>query len=443
MIAFSHCYLASLLMHYGKRWKDPDITVTLLGLLLWATLRRNRLEPFLVGQLLVLATTLGDYPRLANHSALQMFVALFVIVLATSAFVRKRRISCAHLAAGLRGLAVVVYFYVGLHKINTGFLNPVTSCANWYHRKFLSSAFDYSGALPDIIFHWSPAGVIVVELAACALLMFRRTWIPGLCVALPVHLYVSLSGFADFSSVMHSIMLLFLPISILSHRGMFLKSLSVYQIVVAAIAVGTYYMVSHWHLGHDVVRTFQGGTYDAIVLVVIVFLVVELRRWRGEQSRTSKREHRERRCYYAVFPALIFLWAAIPYTGLSTNGSLTMFSNLVTAPGRGNHLLIDTDATGIFDFQNDLVRVVDMEPMLAGGFRYRPVGKLLARSEVAYHVMHVPEDYDRPLTAVLEEDGVLVRYDDLRDSRYHEWPFWNRWLSFREIDPIGEAKCRW
>ena len=443
-LIFSHCYLYSILLHYGKRWTDPETTVGFSFLCLWATLRPKRVEPFVVAQIVVLIATIGEYPRLANHSSIQMFVAVYVCLLAGSAFIGSRAFSYSHLAVGLRGLAVVVYFLTGFHKINAGFLNPVTSCANWYHSKFLSAVFGYAGGLPDVVFHWSPWLVIIVELSACSLLCCRRTWKWGLCVILPVHLYVSLSGFVDFSSMMHSVMLLFLPCTFWTHGGSTLKRmLSVYRASIAAIVGITYFQIDKWLIEQKSIDTFQGVVFDLAVLCFVIVLIVELRRFSRSERRREAHLGGRRRWYFGALPTLIFLWGSIPYLGLSTNGSLTMFSNLVTAPGYGNHLIVDTDATSVFSFQDDLVRVIDIEPMLGSQFRYPPTGNLLTRSEIAYHVNRTIEAYDRRLPADLVEAGRRVRYEDLRFSSYNEWPLWNRWLSFREIDPIGDAKCRW
>ena len=437
-LVFSHCYLLSLLLHYGKRWEDPELATVFLFLIAWAIFRPDRTEPFFVAQLLVLLTTLSEYPRLANHSTLQMFIALFAVALAGKAFLANEPIPYVSFGAGLRWSLVVVYFWVSIHKVNIAFLNPVTSCANWYHYEFLQSAFGYSGGLPNVIYRWSPSVAIILEACACAALSIRRTRMLGICVALPIHLYVSLSGFLDFSSLAHAMMLAFLPRELWDGDGMKRTLLPVYRATVLVLVVATYFGQSRSLLNHNALETIQGVFYNLAVVLVIVAIALRLRsfRFRSCDVRVSARS-------YLLLPAIVFFWGAIPYLGLSTNGSLTMFSNLVTAPGRGNHLLIDTDRTGLFRFQSDLVRVIEMDPLLASEFRYAPTGTLLPAAEIGYQVTQTLNFLDRPLFAVLEEDGTRVVYTDLRASRYNQFPAWNRWLSFRVIDPIGDAKCRW
>lgn len=448
-IAFSQLYLSALLLHYGKRWNEPDITVALLFLILWAAIKPRRIEPFIIAQFLVLDTTIVDYPRIANHAALQMFVALFVIGLAVTAFFRRRAFPYRHVGSALCGAALVVYFYVGFHKLNTGFLSPDTSCANWYHAKLFRSTFNYGGPieelLPAIVYEWSPWFVVVAELLTFALLLHRRTRLVGLCTALPVHLYVSLSGFVDFSSMMHSIMFLFLPIT-LADSPQFQRALSGYRIVAVGIAVVTFYMVSEWSSSVGAVRTFQGVAYDLSVLAVVAVVVVAMRRagTAGDRSRGTEADCGSRyRWQYAVFPAVLFVWGAFPYLGVSTYGSLTMFSNVVTAPDYDNHVVIDTGMTDVFGLQRDLVQVIDMEQELAGNFRHNPIGELVTRSEIGVQVTRTMREHDEPLMAFLLEDGAPTFYEDLRESDYAEWPFATRWLFFREVDPVGEARCRW
>ena len=451
-LAFSQLYLSALLLHYGKRWNEPDITVALLFLILWAAIKPRRIEPIIIAQFLVLDTTIVDYPRIANHAAVQMFVALFVIALAGAAFFRRRVFPYQHVASALRGAAVVVYFYVGFHKLNTGFLNPETSCANWYHAKLFRSTFNYDGPieelLPPIVYGWSPWFVVAAELVTFALLLHRRTRLFGLCTALPVHLYVSLSGFVDFSSMMHSILFLFLPIA-LADSPRFQRALSGYRIVAVGIAVVTFYMTSEWSSSVGAVRTFQGVVYDLSVLALVAVAVVALRRTGAHRAAGSGGETKEGgggsrvRWQYAVFPAMLFVWGAFPYLGVSTYGSLTMFSNVVTAPDYDNHVVIDTETTDLFGLQRDLVQVIDMEQELAGKFRHNPIGELVTRSEIGYQVMRTMREHDEPLMAFLLEEGEPTFYEDLRGSDYAEWPLGTRWLFFREIDPVGEARCRW
>ena len=450
--AFAQLYLCALMLHYGKRWRESDVAVALLLLILWAALRPRRIAPFVIAQFLVLTTTIVDYPRIANHAALQMFIALFVIVMFGTALFRGRKLPYAHVASALRGVAVVIYFFVGFHKLNTAFLDPDASCANWYHAKLFRSAFNYSGAiedvLPTIVHELSPWLVVIVELAAFALLLNKRTRLAGLCAALPIHLYVSLSGFVDFSSMMHSIMFLFLPISISESRR-FTRALAGYRIVAVGIAIVTFYMTKEWALGIGSVRTFQGIAYDLAVIgvvavVVLVFLdnarVASATRTTGLRARLTGPAVR---LFYAVFPAMVFVWGAFPYLGVSTYGSLTMFSNVVTAPDYENHLLINTRVTDLLGLQRDLVQVIDMERELARNFRHSPIGDLVTRSEIGYQVRRTMKDHDKPLMAFLLEDGEPEFYEDLRNSHYATWPFATRWLFFRNIDPVGEATCRW
>ncbi|MCY4484613.1 MAG: hypothetical protein OXC12_17205 [Spirochaetaceae bacterium] len=449
---FAQLYLCSLLLHYGKRWREPDVTVAVLFLVVWSAARPRRIEPLIIAQVLVLTTTLVDYPRIANHAALQMFVALYLIVMVGAALLRRRSIPFPHIASALRGVAIVVYFYVGFHKLNTGFLDPASSCANWYHAKLFRSAFDYTGSiqdvLPRIVYEWSPWIVVATELLTFVLLLHRRTRLAGLCTAIPLHLYVSLSGFVDFSSMMHSLMFLFLP-AVVADSTSVKRVLSGYRVGAVGIAIVSFYMIEQWSSGIGAIRTVQGVAYDLAVIAAVAVIIVTLRQHRStvvDNAEPVVPVNRGRFMYRmqnGVLPALIFVWGAFPYIGLSSYGSLTMFSNLVTAPAYENHLLVHPDATDLFGLQRDLVQVIDMEQRLARNFRHSPIGELVTRSEIGYQVRRTMRDHDQPLMAFLLENGEPTFYEDLRQSHYAAWPFATRWLFFREIDPVGEAKCRW
>lgn len=444
---FVRLHIAALLLHFAKRWNEPEV-IAILGSLFIASLFNFReLLTFFLANAFIIVVHAPIFPRLANHSNIALFVALFVVGHALVTLVRGSRVDEDLIKNGLRGMAIVLYFYVGFHKLNDGFLHPIESCAYWFHDRIENTFLDGAFTIPELIREISPWAVIFVELFAAALLLFPATWMFGLGLALPVHLYVSLSGFTDFSSLMHATMILFLPSRFWTlldqnqrFRNLFVRSLILYILIVLLYTGLTGLMTWSWSIDRHSIVDFHGLIYNIAVaeltMAVLFILMVGRIGLMPDNWAIAWPSWKVRHC---VFPAIIFIWGAFPYL-FGSQTSLTMFSNLVTESERQNHLLLDTDLTKIYDFERDLVYIKDIYSQNRLPARYDLQGYFLPESEFRFMASSL---VGAPVSLVVEYRGEIVNIPDLASSSFAKEDLTSAFLTFRQIDPFGPAKCRW
>lgn len=120
-----------------------------------------------------------------------------------------------------------------------------------------------------------------------------------------------------------------------------------------------------------------------------------------------------------------------------------MFSNLVTEEQRQNHLLINTNYTKLIGFEQNLVEVRYIDSQTRPPSRYDIQGYLIPRSEFRFIANMSTLDTDRRISMDIRDNGKEIRIDDLARSEYAERPLSSYFLTFRQIDVFGSAKCRW
>jgi len=446
---FARAYLGALLIHYSKRWAEPEITLVFLALFLLSLVKIEELATFFAASAAVITFELSGFPRLANHTNLTLFISVFVWLLLGAAFVQRKLFAENALINGLRGMAIVLYFYVGFHKINTGFLNLSSSCTTWYHDKLERTAFNGTSVIPELIRVVSPQTLIVLDLIVCALLIFPRTWVWGLLLAVPIHMYVSLSGFTDFSSLMHAIMLLFLPpwfwVALQENpasRRLFLRSVAVYFVGIIAFATFSGLAQWHWFLSDNLRSTILGIWLDVLIVEMTIVVIVIAYSARSSVTTSKKYSWLPWKISHLIFPYMVFIWGAFPYL-FGAQTSLTMFSNLVTEATRQNHLLIDTRKTKLIDFEADLVEIRDIHSTTRPPSRYDLQGYLLPMSEFRYIATISTDDPSRQIELTIRHKDQEVYISNLGLSEYANRPLSSYLFTFRQIDPFGYAKCRW
>lgn len=444
---FCQLYTASLAIHYTKRWNELEIATLAMACLVLCVFTREKLLWASTISLVVIYAEIAGFPRIANHATLMLFVSLALCCSLAVCALRNLPFPISLFKNGLRGTAVVLYFFVGFHKINWGFLDPVYSCATWFHSRIETEVLNGAYQIPQFVITWSPTYVIVAEILVAILLIFQRTWLLGLIFALPIHLYVSLSGFTDFSSFMHAIMILFIPDwfwrELKTNRGkrkFVARSVNFYGIGIIIYSVFSIFALNVWHMNYWDAELIKGIILNILVLefCLIVFVV-----WWSSRSRVDTTlSWPEWKNWHSVPIVLIFFWGGLPYL-FGSQGSLTMFSNLVTEKDRANHLILDPAWTKIVDFEQDLIFVRGFDSAIRIQNRGDLQGYFLPESEWRWSVSRAAQNADSPIGVTIEVDGQRQHLPDIVKSEFSTPLPISHFLSFRKIDPIGTAKCRW
>jgi hypothetical protein len=160
--------------------------------------------------------------------------------------------------------------------------------------------------------------------------------------------------FSDFSSVLLALFVLFLPASFASdvmgrHRE---------RVRAAVAAVAAMLLLLQWTRGNT--RLYRDGLGWAWVLFDVVVLALVARFLLRPHPPAVERPFSFRRhgvpAWMALVVVLVVLNGLSPYLELRTAYAFNMYSNLQTADGESNHLLV-TRTLPVADFQSDLVRI--------------------------------------------------------------------------------------
>jgi len=220
-------WCAALLAHYDDRmhwWKAGIIAASAIAAALGMLCARSP-----VAMVAVAALQLGALwclmPGVDNHWAFAAFVDVTLIGATVTWMIARRRSGQRigaldddwyRLAAPtLRVLVLLMYGFAVFHKLNTGFLDPTTSCAvHFYERAARTPLVPLRlGALGEDARYAIVAAVLALEAAIPILLAGRRTWFVGIAVGVLFHMLTGLF-MRHYPSIMMALYWVFVPVPV-------------------------------------------------------------------------------------------------------------------------------------------------------------------------------------------------------------------------------------
>jgi len=370
---------ASLMSLLGGHEGLLPAAVAWLAIANAALLVMNPRKTRLLASLSLLMTSLYvlRLPVSSNNQTISLFMnlgilaALANVALCTRGLRHDRDALYEQLRVIARALLAIMYFYGVFHKINTGFLNPVTSCATALYTP-LARPF---GLGENIIGMYAAiAATFIVETIAIVFLYWRRYFWVGLLVSLPFHYVIPISGFSwylDFSSLVFALYMLSVPREV--SAGLYATGVALMRRVpklrpgvTAVIALGAslalaaviVMALSNWFPGRKDSLLWHSvwlliwAVFGGISMLLIIRAALLEQPYEVPVTRI-----RQPWWVYAI-PAVLFVSCMSPYVGLKTESSIAMFSNLHTEGGVSNHLLF-AKPPYLFDYQSRVVRVLD------------------------------------------------------------------------------------
>ena len=344
------------------------------------------LKPASVARLMALLATFTlelaiGLPDVFNHVLIVGFVGGAILVWWLVALTRSRDAAmdpgCTYGAIGpfLRVAFVVVMYAAAFSKLNTGFLNPVTTCAVW----ILDSIPLLT--VPSSLAPLPLAGTIIMEFAIPTLLIARRTRILAVFLGVAFGIVTATAGHAPFAGFGWTFYLLFIPPGTLGRVVVSARRMTrplrrrpgratlhplIAWAAAAAVALAVMALVQAAPGGFVAMIKGRGASlaFDLWVLAWTFLLAAHWRHWLHSPPGPSAK-FGTGSAVFAIALAVLLVNAASPYLGLKTRYSFTMFSNIQTEPGRWNHLIVP-EAVRIFDAQAGLVRFDEIsDPNLA------------------------------------------------------------------------------
>lgn len=505
---FTLLYMVAVYLELSERWAYPGYTAAVLGLIVVLALTRITRLTFL-GFLAVTTAqwVLVQLPDVANHVNLMVYANVAMMVGIAYSFVRPATAGSDDawydmMRPVLQVTLILVYFLAGFHKLNRDFVNPEVSCVTgtidslwtaarssiagvptlavlaggalvvgalllraspW--RRYLprvAVAAAGLGTLAVVLLLLPPGGVraamrgalvppmialiLLWEVVGGPLLTVRRLQLPILVFSWSMHASLALVNFIDFGGLALALLYNFIPPAyqaMLAERvripGSARSVSRVHLYLALAIVAGAL---------NGRARLAAGVLFNLAALVLLWPL---LRAWARSGPRpvwegvplTARRTP----AWMFVFPALLVAYASTSYLGLRTAGNFSMFSNLRTEGERSNHFLLASNPIKIWGYQEDVVRVLQIDDRAARiGYQYQRLqGRLLPAVEFR-KLVHLWTEAGRTVPMTLEYRGAVHTTPDIARD-----PAWRtprrttamRLMKFRSIQPEGPNQCRW
>jgi hypothetical protein len=355
-------------------WSVPSLSLLLTVAAVWLLLRPQSVPRLALVLGLHVVTTVSDLPLVVNHWLLMLLAEVAILLaLAVAAarrlpWVRDRGAVYQHVAPVLRVTFLLVYTLSAISKVNSDFLDTDLSCGVAMVDGLLTlGPVDLRTDLLDAPVVW---GTIALELVLPVALVWRRTRLAALWVALGFHTVLALSGHVPFSGFALLYLSLFAPDDLLLrarvvldraptlHRrtrataasasgplGAAAAALAVLALAAAKPALG-----GLWWYGWQLL-------FLLVTAAVAAALLACQRVQPGSASAYRPGGLRLASPAWLLLPLLVLINAASPYVGGKTQTTFTMYSNLQTEGPHWNSLVVP-EAVQVFDTQDHLVRIV-------------------------------------------------------------------------------------
>lgn len=399
-------------------------------------------------------------PSLVNHwlafgVMTSAYVALGVATL-RQPDTEDRRSSIAAGSMYLGAVAIIsVWIFAAFHKLNSGFFDAVHSCA-----------VDHGNDLTDLIglgrpIDGGPVGAFLIiaaigtEIAVPILLLVRRQRLLGLALAFAFHTVMAINGHQAFSGLALALYVPFLPAGVWSgfDRDDLWERVAFRYIQIAgmALALGgavTFLLSSEYKLtqaGEIVPALFY--LPGSMLIAAVVYRAVKRSGASGADRSTASSmlsglDERMRRSITVISVVMVAAFAVngvMPYLGLKTQLTISMFSNLrVETEERWNHLLVP-QAVNVFGSDDDIIQVTSVDSEDLEWLE----GRLMHRLEVRRRVSEECGREPIPMTYEVDGAATITELADACDSEFGATPsiLQRKVLRFREV--LDPNSCQW
>jgi len=293
----------------------------------------------------IVASAVVEAPLIGNHWMLAAAIS------AAALLARPWRADPGFLerfAPTARVILLVFYSFAAFAKLNSGFLDPVESCARFFANQGLSF-----WRLPEVtgdgpIAPALPWIALVVELSVPVLLVMRRTRRLGVVVAVVFHLLLTLDlrqHFYDFTLVLVPLFALFAPASFLAAIDRALPRLRLGGGWLWIGLFGAQVVAFHLSLPQPARRIAVAVAWTTWLALAGVIGRGLLAARRAERPETTEPiAFRPANLAGIALVTIVVLNGLSPYLELKTATGFNMYANLATADGTSNHLIVSRTA---------------------------------------------------------------------------------------------------
>ncbi len=393
--------------------------------------------------LLMLVSTVSailQAPITSNHTMVRNMVLLGYWVSFFYTMIRGLKWSdiFTNFAPAGQGALLVMYVFGIFHKINTGFLNPETSCAValWRQMPMPLNAIDIPAMHYLAIY-----GTFIVEGGIILMLFSRKLRHIGIVCGILFHTLLAFSNYAmyiSFTTLSIALHCLFLneesARNIRDSKMMtaFTKRMRdpVY-ILAAAILVALLFYVG-------MSRNYTLVTLMALPLI-IPFCVNIIRHGSSTKPLLAKGHRVTPLIIGTIVTTLFFLNCTMPYWGLKSAQTINMFSNLRVEGGINNHLIMK-HISAPFGYLDDVVTIEK-----AQGPQANITTDLDQHGMVYYDLLaHLSDNPNLVVTytrdgKIYENMSAATLADDIQHTLHPAW--FRKWFHFQRVNLKEPITC--
>lgn len=256
-----------------------------------------------------------------------------------------------------------MYYSITLSKLNHGFFDLDISCMSTMHQDFLVQRPSFAPLILSFDSEFLFWMFIVIEVAIPLLLTFGPTRILAMYVGVPFHVLLGLMGHWPFSSMMLSLYVLIAMPSFLELLAIVAARLEALRLKLAPWAPGA---VAFAVLNALLLGSMAIGVKPSFIWLVwtvplaagLLLATVRSNLLKGPfYPQAATRLWTWKPGWLWIMLVLAMLNTASPYIGFKTHTAVAMYSNMRTEGDQSNHFFVPN--AQIFDFQKDLVEIVD------------------------------------------------------------------------------------
>jgi hypothetical protein len=378
-----------------------------------------------------------DFPRLANHGNLAIFICIITLVLYIRKVICRKSISYNTVTLSFRYSLVTIYFIAGFHKLNSGFFSISGSCSTYVSQNLNAVLFGEGFMYPDYMIRCLQIGTIIIEMVIPFGILFYKTRKITAWILLLFHAYLSFCGFSNFSAFAGFLLAGCLFDLNQSRISIKIRNALKVFIFIAIVSSLKAYFFKRFELSSRAIMLMANGILINIGLLYFFYYILK--------ENIDKRKIHNTSLLPYIFIFLITIWGLQGYFGLSNTSTLTMFSNLVTEESRSNHYIINTAKCKIWNFEEDFVTILEL-PQDSDWGRYYKIENydlpLLEFKKVAASWVKDSDSKSKLQCKILYR-GNVIQINDLAKSEYSKPKWWHNFIYYRRIPKGGFNQCQW
>lgn len=438
LILFS-LFSCSLLLHIGHSSWSYQKTVAIIIIFICLQIINYKLWwATLLSIIAFFIIYLPKFPRIANHANIEIFISILLFIAVS---LKYKGISSKYLASNVISLIfrytlITIYFIAGFHKLNYGFFSLEGSCAAHINQSLTTAIFGNNYIISDTVLRFFQVTTILLEMVVPFGLLFYKTRKTTVWILVFFHFYLSLCGFSNFSALAGFLLVgSIINFSNNTANLQFIKPLRYYLIFCVLSCVSSYTM-SRFSIFTDyhIIQFFHGIIFNIGWIILFSQLL----------KRTDHRLTENVSFIAPIFTSFIaFLWGMQGYLGLSSAGNLSMFSNLITEKTRNNHLIIDTNKTKIWNFEEDYVTILEIDPNLKWEGLQTLKGYDLPLTEFKVQIAKWIETEPGAIKCTLLYNNKILEIPDLKVSGFAQAEWWHKYILYRRIPSNLTNECMW